>query len=138
VGVELPHTGGCGCGTVRYEIGAPLVSAVYCHCTRCQRRTGSAAAASAYIEPGSLRLLSGEEHVRSWQPEGGWQKLFCGACGSALFTREPESGEIKSVRLGSFDRDPGIRPSVRQFVAYAAPWETIPDDGLPRFHERAP
>jgi hypothetical protein len=138
VGVELPHTGGCGCGTVRYEIGAPLVSAVYCHCTRCQRRTGSAAAASAYIEPGSLRLLSGEEHVRSWQPEGGWQKLFCGACGSALFTREPESGEIKSVRLGSFDRDPGIRPSVRQFVAYAAPWEPIPDDGLPRFDERAP
>jgi hypothetical protein len=138
VGIELPHTGGCGCGAVRYEIGAPLVSAVYCHCTRCQRRTGSAAAASAYIEPGSLRLLSGEEHVRSWQPEGGWEKLFCGACGSALFTREPESGEIKSVRLGSFDRDPGIRPSVRQFVAYAAPWEPIPDDGLPRFDERAP
>ncbi len=138
MGVELPHTGGCGCGAVRYEIGAPLVSAVYCHCTRCQRRTGSAAAASAYIEPGSLRVLSGEEHVRSWQPEGGWEKLFCGSCGSALFTREPESGEIKSVRLGSFDRDPGIRPSVRQFVAYAALWEPIPEDGLPRFDERAP
>jgi hypothetical protein len=138
VGVELPHTGGCGCGAVRYEISAPLVRAVYCHCTRCQRRTGSAAAASAYIEPGSLRLLRGEEHVRSWQPEGGWEKLFCGACGSALFTRDPEIGEIKSVRLGSFDRDPEIRPSVRQFVAYAAPWEPIPDDGLPRFDERAP
>jgi hypothetical protein len=37
--------------------------------------------------------------------------------------------------MGTFDDDPGIRPSVRQFVAYAAPWELIPDDGLPRFPE---
>ena len=35
--------------------------------------------------------------------------------------------------MGAFDDDPGIRPSVRQFVADAAPWEPIPDDGLPRF-----
>jgi hypothetical protein len=41
------------------------------------------------------------------------------------------------VRLGTFDSDPGVRPAVRQFVAYAAPWEPIPDDGLPRFEERA-
>ena len=39
------------------------------------------------------------------------------------------------VRMGAFDGDPGIRPSVRQFVAYAAPWEPIPDDGLPRYPE---
>jgi hypothetical protein len=40
-----------------------------------------------------------------------------------------------AVRLGAFDGDPGIRPSYRQFVAYAAPWEDITDD-LPRFEER--
>ena len=40
------------------------------------------------------------------------------------------------VRLGAFDEDPGIRPAVHQFVAYAAPWEPIPDDGLPRYPER--
>jgi hypothetical protein len=37
--------------------------------------------------------------------------------------------------MGTFDDDPGIRPSVRQFVAYAASWEPIPDDGLARFPE---
>jgi hypothetical protein len=37
--------------------------------------------------------------------------------------------------LGSFDDDPGVRPNVRQYVAYAAPWEPIPDDGLPRHPE---
>ena len=38
--------------------------------------------------------------------------------------------------MGTFDEDPGVRPSYRQFVAYAAPWEPIPDDGLPRFADR--
>jgi hypothetical protein len=40
-----------------------------------------------------------------------------------------------SVRLGAFDDDPGVRPSWRQFVAYAAPWEPIPDDGILRHRE---
>jgi hypothetical protein len=43
-----------------------------------------------------------------------------------------------AVRMGAFDGDPGVRPSFRQFVAYAAPWEPIPDDGLPRYPERPP
>jgi hypothetical protein len=42
------------------------------------------------------------------------------------------------VRLGAIDGDPGVRPSVRQFVDYAAVWEEIPDDGLPRYPERRP
>jgi len=42
------------------------------------------------------------------------------------------------VRLGAFDEDPGVRPRVHQFVAYAAPWEAIRDDGLPRYPERRP
>jgi hypothetical protein len=45
---------------------------------------------------------------------------------------------VWSVRLGVIDRDPGIRPQWRQFVAYAAPWEPIPDDGLPRYDEGKP
>ena len=40
--------------------------------------------------------------------------------------------------MGAFDSDPGIRPSYRQFVAYAAAWEAIPDDGLPRYPEARP
>ncbi len=43
-----------------------------------------------------------------------------------------------SIRLGAFDEDPGVRPQWRQFVAYAAAWEPIPDDGLPRYDESKP
>ena len=134
----LPLTGGCLCGGVRFRVDAPLVVATYCHCTRCQRRTGTAASAQARIQPGSLTVTQGEELIRTYAPPDGFPKLFCGACGSALWSRSPDDPDIMSVRLGAFDSDPGIRPSLRQFVAYAAAWEDIPDDGLPRYDEGPP
>jgi hypothetical protein len=135
---ELSITGGCLCGGVRYEITAPLQKMTYCHCTRCQRRTGTASSAQARIEPGSLRLTQGEDLVRGWlPPDQGLEKCFCPTCGGALFSRQPD-GTISSVRMGTFDKDPGLRPAHRQFVAYAATWEPIPDDGIPRFPEGAP
>ena len=134
----LPLTGGCLCGGVRFEVTEPLAFAGYCHCTRCQRRTGTAASAQARIVPGSLRIVAGEELVRSYRPPDGFAKEFCSVCGAALWSRDPDDPQVMSVRLGAFDGDPGIRPSHRQFVAYAAPWEPIPDDGLPRHPESKP
>jgi hypothetical protein len=81
----------------------------------------------------------GEELIQAYDPgDGGFHKLFCSACGSALWSRHPEASDVISIRLGAFDSDPGIRPSYHQFVAYAAPWEPLPDDGLPRYPERRP
>ena len=135
---DLPITGACACGGVRFEIHAPIGPASYCHCTRCQRRTGTAASAQARLAPGSLRIVQGADLVREYLPAGGgFGKQFCGECGSALFSRDPERPEPFSVRLGVLDSDPGVRPSYHQFVAYAAPWEPIPDDGLPRHDESA-
>jgi hypothetical protein len=133
---DLPLRGGCLCGGVRFEVTEPLVSSSYCHCTRCQRRTGTAASAQARVAPGSLVITQGEELVRAYEPDDGWAKLFCSNCGSSLFSRNPDDHAVMSVRLGAFDDDPGIRPQWRQFVAYAAPWEPIPDDGLERFPEQ--
>jgi hypothetical protein len=91
-----------------------------------------------HVATGSLRVVHGEELVRAFRFGDGFAKEFCSACGGALWSRNPASGEIAAVRLGTFDRDPGVRPSYRQFVAYAAVWEPLPDDGLPRYPERRP
>ncbi|HWF74064.1 MAG TPA: GFA family protein [Solirubrobacteraceae bacterium] len=131
-----PLTGRCNCGAVRYEVDGALVSGGYCHCTRCQRRTGTAASASAAPEPGAFKIVAGEDRLRAWAPETGFEKWFCGECGSAMFSRDPNNHDVVSIRMGTFDGDPGVRPGYHQFVAYAAPWEPIPDDGLPRFPER--
>lgn len=125
-------TGGCLCGRVRYEITEPLVSAGYCHCTRCQRRTGTAASAQARVVPGAFRITQGEELVRTYAPSDGFHKCFCSNCGGALWSRDPDDSEVMSVRLGTFDGDPGVRPTLRTYVANAAVWEPIPDDGLER------
>jgi hypothetical protein len=131
-------TGGCMCGAVRYELDEPLVASLYCHCTRCQRRTGTAASASGRTASGSLRVVQGDELIRTWWPPTGWGKAFCSECGSGLWSQNPDDPGLLSVRLGTFDGDPGIRPGYRQFVDYAASWEPIPDDGLPRFPEARP
>ncbi len=132
-----PLTGACNCGGVRFEVNATPINASWCHCTRCQRRTGSSASPQARLAPGSFRIVQGEELLAAFQPPDGFAKVFCSACGSSLWSRSPD-GESVSVRFGVFDSDPGIRPSCRQFVAYAAPWDPLPDDGLPRYPERRP
>jgi hypothetical protein len=127
-------TGGCLCGGVRFEvIGRPTV-ANYCHCTRCQRRTGGATSAQARIDGRAFRFLAGEDLVKGWRhPDGGREKCFCGECGAHLFSRAADDHSQMSIRMSAFDGDPGVRPSFRSFVACAADWEAIPEDGLVRF-----
>src|SRR5262245_53825594 len=122
---DLPLTGGCLCGGVRWEIDAPPRFATYCHCTHCQRRTGAAASAQVIVEPGSFRITLGEDLVRGYQPPGGAVKFFCTTCGSALCSGPPDP-DVRAVRFGGFDSDPGVRPTIRAWVASAAAWEPIP------------
>ena len=130
------YTGHCMCGGVRFEVTEEPLSAGYCHCTRCQRRTGNASSAQARIDGRTLNVVQGEELLKPWRhPDGGFEKIFCSECGSHMFSRDPDDPTQMSVRLGVFDGDPGVRPSWRAFVAYAAPWEPIPDDGLERYDE---
>ena len=133
-----PLTGGCNCGAVRYEVTAPLLGASYCHCRRCQRRTGTAASCSAWPAASAFRIIAGQECLKAWTPSNGWEKWFCGVCGSSLFSRNPDDPEQIGLRMGTFDGDPVVRPRYRQFLASAAAWEPVPDDGLPRYPEWAP
>jgi hypothetical protein len=116
---KLLITGGCMCGAVRFEIVEPLTGARYCHCTRCQRRTGTGFSVGAQTAPGSFRFVAGADRVSAYDPGGGgWLKSFC--------------------RMGALDADPGIRPSAHQFCLYAPAWSPVPDDGLPHHPERDP
>jgi hypothetical protein len=128
-----PLQGGCLCGSVRFEITSAFLSAGYCHCTHCQRRTGTASSANGRVPQEGFQILQGAEQLRAYQPEGGVPKLFCATCGSALFSGDPFSDAEVAVRLGTLDRAPDIRLHYRQFVDSAASWERIPEDGLERY-----
>ena len=80
-----------------------------------------------------FRLLSGEELISVYRTEGKTARAFCSVCGSSLFGGHWPDGPEVSVRLGSLDGDPGIRPQYHSFVASKAAWDEIPDDGLERY-----
>ncbi len=129
---EEPLTGGCACGTIRFQVTAPFKTAGYCHCKRCQRRSGALWSLNAVADGASLEIVQGAEALRTWRPEDGKPKSFCGECGGHVFSGEPGDASL-GVRLGAVDGDPGIRPSWRQWLESAPDWEPIPDDGTERF-----
>ena len=127
------------CGGVRFALSEPATQAGYCHCTRCQKRTGGGWSVQARIDGRTFRLLRGEELIGAWRhADGGFEKCFCTRCGAHLFSRNPDDGSQMSIRMAAFDGDPGVRPSWHAFAAYAPPWEPVPDDGLPRWDEAKP
>jgi hypothetical protein len=77
-------------------------------------------------------LVSGAELVMSYRPENGSVKAFCSICGSSLFGGTWPAGPEISIRLGTVDGDPGIRPQFHTFVGSKAPWDDILDN-LPRY-----
>ena len=125
-------TGGCLCGAVRYEVDGPFLRAGHCHCSRCRRHSGAAVCTQARVKRERFRLLRGAERVRVFRPGEGAVKAFCEVCGSSLFGGTWPEGEEVSIRMGSFDGDPGIRPQYHTFVDSRAPWDEI-TDSLPRY-----
>jgi hypothetical protein len=135
---DRPLHGSCLCGGVRYEITAAFRRANLCHCSRCRKHSGAAALAQGRVPRSGFRLESGEELLRVYRPPGGMVKAFCSVCGASLFGGIWPEGPEVSVRLGALDGDPEIRPQYRSFVADAAVWDELPDDGLPRYEAANP
>lgn len=134
---EHPVRGRCLCGGVRYEITQPFQRAGYCQCSRCRKVTGAMAALNGRVARAGFRLLAGEELLTVYHPaDDAPPALFCRTCGSSMFRCWWPPTEWVGIRLGTLDDDPGIRPQYRLFVDSRAPWDELPDDGLPRFPER--
>ena len=130
--------GSCLCGGVRFEVTLPFRRANYCHCSRCRKHSGSNALVQGRIARERFRLLSGGELVRSYVPSGGKAKAFCSVCGSSLFGGDWPDGDEVSVRFGSLDDDPQLRPQYHAFATSKPAWDEIPDDGLPRYERTKP
>ncbi len=127
--------GSCLCGGVRFEVDLPFLRASHCHCSRCRKHSGAFGGTQGRVPREGFRMLAGEDLLRIYRPEGGMAKVFCSECGSSLFGGTWPEGPEVSIRLGSLDGDPEIRPQYHQFVDSAAPWVDLPEDGLPRHPE---
>jgi hypothetical protein len=125
-------TASCLCGGVRIEISGKVGPLVYCHCTRCQKASGTAFGANADVRAQYWRLAAGDELIREFESSPGVWRAFCQRCGSPLYSRRTAAPDTFRVRLGILDGDPGRRALAHFWVGSKAAWHEIAGD-LPRF-----
>ncbi len=129
--------GSCLCRGVRFEVDLPFKRAGHCHCSRCRKHSGTFGCTQGRVMREQFRLLRGEDLVEVYRPDGGASKVFCRTCGSSLFGGTWPEGHEVSIRLGSLDEDPEIRPQCHTFVDSRASWDEISDD-LPQHASARP
>jgi hypothetical protein len=127
--------GSCLCGGVTFEVTEPFVRVSMCHCTTCKAISGGPGSATGRVPTGAIRILTGRELITTYQPDEGTAKSFCSVCGANLFGTGWPDSEVTGVRLTTLDKPFEGKPDMHIYVRSAAPWETLPDDGLPRYDE---
>lgn len=122
-------TGGCLCGSVRYEVRGKLRPVVNCHCTQCRRTHGHFIGYTS-TEKDSL-VLTEETGLRWYQSSEKAQRGFCAACGASLFW-DPAEGSSIAIAAGTIDEPTGLETVRHIFVAEKGDYYEIEDD-LPQF-----
>ena len=125
------YKGSCLCGAVKYTVDGEFDSFYLCHCTYCQKDTGTAHAANLFSREAILTWVSGENDITTYHlPETRHCKSFCKHCGSSLPTYEVPG--VLLVPVGSLDTQITLKPTARIFMASRATWEDNCDQ-VPEF-----
>lgn len=122
--------GGCICGHVRYRlVGKPLIVHA-CHCSWCQRETGTAHALNALYEADRVEHLKAEpEFIQTPSASGRGQRIArCPNCKVAIWSNYPQAGPmVRFVRVGTMDSPGEYPPDIHIFTSSKLPWVTFPD-----------
>jgi hypothetical protein len=123
------YTGGCQCGNIRYEIVGTPKALVVCHCTDCQRQSGSAFGMTLLVNEGDFRLTQGEVKTYASTSAAGRGKLgaFCPECGTRIYHKPDwRKGKI-SVKPGTLDDTSWLKPEMHLWTSSKQGWVIIPE-----------
>jgi hypothetical protein len=121
--------GGCSCRHIRYTLQGPPLFVHCCHCTWCQRETGSAFALNAMVEAERVLLTAGEvEVVDTPSASGKGQKIArCPRCHVAVWSNYSGAGAaVRFVRVGTLDQAGRLPPDIHIFTSTKQPWVVLP------------
>jgi hypothetical protein len=123
--MQLPLTGGCQCGKIRYEISEPPGLVYTCHCTDCQHITSSAFSLGVALPETAFRLTAGEPQGLQRVPDSGRlnTRFVCPDCASWVYS-QPRGGMVR-VRAGSLDDTSWLRPTRHIWTRSKQPWVTF-------------
>jgi hypothetical protein len=133
--------GGCTCGGVRYRLTAAPLFVHCCHCTWCQRETGSAFAVNTLIETAYVDVTKGAVMFADLpSPSGRGQRFArCPECGVTLWSHYALGRErVAFVRTGTLDDPAALPPDIHIYTSSKQPWVTLPDGAtaVPEYYRR--
>lgn len=119
----------CNCGSVEFEIKAPLSEIYVCHCSICRRFSGSSGFAVVVLKNEDFNWLKGEDSLKIWKkPDANWEANFCSICGSALPGKNDD--ERMFIPAGLLPNGyKGLEVRHHIFVGSKANWDEIGDAG---------
>lgn len=122
-------TGGCQCGTIRYEITAAPKRTVACHCTDCQRQSGSAFGMTLVVAEDDFQIVKGAVKTYASTADTGRAKLggFCPDCGTRIYHKPEWRKGTYSIKPGTLDDTRALKPDMHLWTSSKQPWVTIPD-----------
>ena len=135
--------GGCTCRAVRYRMTSAPLFVHCCHCTWCQRETGTAFALNAMIESDRVELLQGAddlEVVDTPSNSGKGQKIArCAKCRIAVWSNYGGGDVVRFVRVGTLDEPYRMPPDIHIFTSSKQPWVVLPvgTPAVPEYYETA-
>ncbi len=112
--------GACRCGALRFSLNSQAIMTMACHCSGCQRMTGSAFSLSSLFPSASLQVLSGDPMIGGLH--GATRHYFCPECMSWLWTRPEGLDEFVNVRSTLLDDAPSYRPFIETWTSEKLPW----------------
>lgn len=128
-GVLQKNTGGCQCGSIRYElIGTPQMLYV-CHCTDCQHQSSSAFGMSLRMDPHEIDFSKSEKQLQAWDTRGEDGSIkrcsFCPDCGTRIMHSSDGPDETVSIKAGTLDDTSQLQPVAHIWLRSAQPWLQI-------------
>jgi hypothetical protein len=134
--------GGCSCGHVRYRIEGPPLIVHACHCSWCQRETGTAHALNALYEAERVELIAGHpELIHTPTASGRGQVIArCPECHVAIWSNYPQAGPaVRFVRVGTLDTPGACPPDIHIYTLTKLPWVVLPvgAKAVPEFYDAA-
>ena len=134
---QMIHEGGCLCGALRYRAAGDPRRTTICHCTDCQRRTGTAFALLASFRDEQIAYASGTPQEFEYRSDesGRWIRAqFCPRCGTNVMLTLEKFPGYRIVSGGTFDDPKWLTPVRHVWTRSAQHWMAIPQD-VERFEQ---
>ena len=111
----MTTTGGCLCGNIRYTLKAEPALTVVCHCTHCQKTSGSAFSTNLVIQRADIEFTGGEMAAYDDKADSGntLKRSFCPKCGSSIMSESSGRPGAAVLKAGSATRTDGTHAATR-------------------------